>query len=373
MLATASATRLITTTEEVESQGDATTCLTPEDTVLKALTCVIDEERSKELDVVIDRGGRERRNLKGHINTLFRSNTEEGTRMKQGHWYLFCRLMYGKDIPNFGDVSWPPGRDAWLDFVLDLRPQVSSYKRFQGVIGNVCEVANRYWSRELGIDPSLTDPRVLYQLEHSRAMHTVKREYGLGVRQVEAVSMQEALSCCNFADADSLQGMAAAASFSMGCLMGGRRPRTLTSIKPMDIVFTARVVKVNGVSTLAAGAVVTFREEKNDDIQGARSAQDHPDEHDGFEAHALKSCAFWLYRMLVVRDVFDGMDPIRTAHGGQRLTIKAECLDFYLFCEVTPNAWVDTAPVSTQDAGGMSAIQVVCARLQHSTQCVSGV
>ena len=53
-------------------------------------------------------------------------------------------------------------------------------------------------------------------------MNTVKREYGLGVRQVEAISMREALSGCNFADAYSLQGMAAAASFSMGCFIVAR-------------------------------------------------------------------------------------------------------------------------------------------------------
>ena len=101
-------------------------------------------------------------------------------------------------------------------------------------------------------------------------MNTVKRQHGFGVRQVEAISMQEAQSGCNVADAYSLQGMAAAASFSMGCLMGGRRPRTLTAVKLKDIEFIAQAVKANGESTCAAGIVVTFREEKYDDIQGTR-------------------------------------------------------------------------------------------------------
>ena len=335
------------------AQGDADAAVVKriENTVLEALTSVIDEERGREVEAVIRRGDREGRNLKGHIKSLFKANTEEGTRMKQGDWFLFCRLMYGKDIPRLQDVEWPPGRDVWLEFVLDLRPQVSSYKRFQGVIGYVCEVANCYWSRELDLDPVVIDPRVLYRAEHSRAMHTVKREHGLGVGQVEAISMREAQSGCNFADADSLQGMAAAASFSMGCLMGGRRPRTLTAIKLRDVEFTAQAVKVQGVCTLAAGVAVTFREEKYDDIQGARLAQDHPDEHSDFEKHALKSCAFWLYRMLVVRDVFQDHDPIRSAYGGDRLAIKRQCMDFYLFCEVTPNSWVDTALVSTHTIG----------------------
>ena len=163
--------------------------------------------------------------------------------------------------------------------------------------------------------------------------------------------MQEAQSACNFVDAYSLQGMAAAAAFSIGCLMGGRRPRTLTAIKLKNVQLTAMAVKVKGVSTCAAGVAVTFREEKYDDIQGARSAQDHPEGHGDFERHVFKSCAFWLYRMLVIRNVFQNHDPIRLSHSGDKMLIKKECMEFYLFCEVNPNTWVDTAPVSTFTIG----------------------
>ena len=348
-LATTPASRPATTTQETLTEGNADSCEADkaEDRVLEALTRVIDEDRGREVEAVIKRGGHDGRNLKGHIKSLFKANSEEGTRMNQGDWYLFCRLIYGKAIPKFEDVLWPPGRDAWLDFLLELRPQVSSYKRFQGVIGNVCEVANRYWSCQLEKDACAIDPRVLYCAEQRRAMHTIKREYGLGVKQVEAIDMREAQSACNFVDAESLRGMAAAASFSMGCLMGGRRPRTLTCIKLGDVEFRAQAVKVRGVSTCAAGVAVTFREEKYDDIQGVRSARDYPEEQGDFEKHALKSCAFWLYRMLVLRDCFVGSDPIRTADDSERLPIKPQCLEFYLFCEVTQNLWVDTAPVST--------------------------
>lgn len=169
--------------------------------------------------------------------------------------------------------------------------------------GNVCEVANRYWSQKWEKVCGAVDPRFLYSADHHRAMQTMKREHGLGVKHVEAINMQEAQSWCNFADADSLQGMAAAASSFMGCLIGGRRPRILTAVRLKDIMFTAQAVRVHGVSKCAAGVVVTLREEKYDDIQGARSAQDHPAEHGDFEKDALKSCAFWLYRMLVVRGV----------------------------------------------------------------------
>ena len=331
---------------EAPVQGESNAAQSIEDTVLKALTCVIDEERGREAEVVMRQSGREGRNLEGHIKSLFKGDTEEGTRMKLGDWYLFCRLMYGKDIPRFANVTWPPGRDDWLEFLVDLRPQVSSYKCFQGVIGNVCEVANRYWSRVLEEDLAAIDPQMLHRAEQHRAMNAMKRECGLGEMQVEAISMREALSGCNLADAYSLQGMAAAASLSKGCWMGGRRPRTLTAIKLRDVEFTAQVVKGKGVRTCVPGVAITFREEKYDDIQGARSAQDHSEEHGDFEKHMPKSCAFWLYRMLVVRDIFELHDPIRSVRGGEKLVNKQHCMDFYLFCEVAAKAWVDTAPVS---------------------------
>lgn len=53
----------------------------------------------------------------------------------------------------------------------------------------------------------------------------------------------------------------------------------------------------------------------------------------------------------MVRDVLEGYDPCRSARCGDRLVIKQQCMDFYLFCEVTPNAWVDTGPVSTHTIG----------------------
>ena len=67
--------------------------------------------------------------------------------------------------------------------------------------------------------------------------------------------------------------MAAAASFSMGCLMGGRRPRTLTAIKLRDVEFTSEAVTIKGVGTCAAGVTIIFIEETYNDIQGARSAR----------------------------------------------------------------------------------------------------
>ena len=173
----AAATGPTTVTNMASVQGDGEACpvKTIEANVLEALTSAIDQERARETEIVMSRNNSEGRNLKEHIKSLFMANTEEGTRTKQADWFLFCRLTYGKDIPKVHDWEWPLIKDAWLDFVLALRRQVSSYKRFQCVIGNVCEVANRYWSQNLECDPTSIDPRILFRTKHGKALHAVKR------------------------------------------------------------------------------------------------------------------------------------------------------------------------------------------------------
>ena len=80
------------------------------------------------------------------------------------------------------------------------------------------------------------------------------------------------------------------------------------------------------------------------------------EEHGDFEKRALKSCAFWLYHMLVVMDVFERHGPICFAKSGEKLVINQQCMDSYLFCEVAANAWVDAAPVSSGTIGGWTKV-----------------
>ena len=98
-----------------------------------------------EAEKILLMGGRRAVALKAHVDSLFLGNTEEGTRLKVGDWTLYCRLMYGDRIPEILDVVWPPQPECWVRFLVEARLQVSTYKRFQGVVGNVCEVANRFW------------------------------------------------------------------------------------------------------------------------------------------------------------------------------------------------------------------------------------
>ena len=62
-------------------------------------------------------------------------------------------------------------------------------------------------------------------------MGLLKREYGMGVEQIAPLIMVEARNACSFADTDSVRGVSTCVAFSMGCLIGGKRPRTLARIK----------------------------------------------------------------------------------------------------------------------------------------------
>ena len=64
-----------------------------------------------------------------------------------------------------------------------------------------------------------SDPMQLYSLAHRRTLLALKREYGMGLTQVLAITMKEARSACLFGDADSLQGVSMCAAFALGVLL----------------------------------------------------------------------------------------------------------------------------------------------------------
>ena len=89
----------------------------------------------------------------------------------------------------------------------------------------------------------------------------------MGVKQVLAnVTMDEARNATHFGDAQSVRGVAMCAAFTIGTVMGGRRPRSLTAIRLRDFrLFVGRVL-VDDIVVCPPCISITFREEKYDDI-----------------------------------------------------------------------------------------------------------
>lgn len=134
-------------------------------------------------------------------------------------------------------------------------------------------------------------------------------------------------------------------SLHYGLPSGGRRARTLTAIRLNDVTLTAETTYIDGSPVLVPHMHVCFTDEKFDDVQGYRHSTDAPHET-GYVEHQWWSPAYWVYRLPVLRGVFDVFDPIRTAVAGDVLAVRDECLSFFLFCEVQHSFWLDSAPSS---------------------------
>lgn len=291
-----------------------------------------------------------------HVVQEFAANTLAGDRQHVADWRMYCQISgenagsgvgQGSYVP-VGEVSWPPGRSAWVSFLVLARSRVGSYLRFRLMVGNVCEVACSFWAAKLGRLPIELDPRALYRADHRHCMRMILREFGFGVTQVAPITQYEALNGPYYCDADTVVGVSMALAFTMGCSMGGRRPRTLTAIRLKDVeVFVSEAyltghsekVKVPGVS-------ITFQEEKFEDEQAARQGTDNPEGED-YGVWYVNSVGFWLYRLACMRGLFTECDPLVAAKPGQRLEWRLEAQGWFLFCSCSGRFWIDTVPVST--------------------------
>ena len=309
--------------------------MSAEQTIFRELQEVLDSSYAVQADSILLRGGRLAALLQGHVESLYLGNTEESSRMKIGDWMLYCRVMHMGSIPEFQDVQWPPSAGCWLQF--EARKLVSSHKCFQGVVSNVCEVADRFWSNKLGVHKEDVDPRQLYSAEHPRAMHTVKREHGMAVKQVAAVTMDEARNATCFGDAASVRGVAMCAALTIGTLMGGRRPRTLTAIRLKDVNLFVGRVELDGLSVCVPCISITFREEKYHIMMMTSRDRERV-------LMCLTQKGMLDLHVARFQGVFSVFDPMRHAKAGGTLSIRPECLEYFLFCDVKANFWIDTAP-----------------------------
>lgn len=63
--------------------------------------------------------GRTAATLQTHINSVFKGNTEEGTRTKQGDWVMYVKFLHDGQVPSIEEVIWPPAQDDWVNFLLN--------------------------------------------------------------------------------------------------------------------------------------------------------------------------------------------------------------------------------------------------------------
>ena len=192
---------------------------------------------------------------------------------------MYCKLVYprlGGAMVPLEQITWPPSCEVWTRYLLGMRQQVSSYDRFRRVLGNVCEVANRFWAAKLCKLPQDVDRRRLHVAQHQRTIAVIRREHGSAVQQVAPITMHEARNATHFADILSIKGVTKASAVSMGALLGGRISRTLTEIRLGDVELRVATAVVAGQIVKVPSMKVTFTDEMSQDLQGPRQASDVP-------------------------------------------------------------------------------------------------
>ena len=165
----------------------------------------------------------------------------------------------------------------------------------------------------------------------------------MGMKQVKAITMIEARNGTHYTDLLSVKGVAQALAFSIGVTMGGKRPRTLTAIKLAHCMLKVGKTNLGSECVLVPQIKLKFIEEKFDDEQGPRARECCDVPHSsGYQQDLWTSVAFWMYRLLVMRGVFEKHDPILTSAVGDVLNVRSECQEYYLFCDMKANYWIDT-------------------------------
>ena len=302
---------------------------------LKALTDGLDNVHLQEAKEALQDNTCNAASPKQHTDDSFTTNTQDGSLSRLADWRFYCTVVYNKVVPEVADIKWPPTESEWKQILLAARPKVSSIKGLEHVVASVCWVASRHMARNLGSLPEayLWAPRKKYPFKHCRTMGLLRREYGVGLQQVEAIIMAEFKNATCFADHDSVQGMAECAAFTLADLFDGQRARSLTAVKLRDVKLFASDATADKQHVLVPALEITFTEEKFADLRSHKKARDVPHSED-YSRKRWYCSAFWICRLLVARGVFLHADPILHAQFGEELVIRPECVRFILFCTV---------------------------------------
>ncbi len=276
------------------------------------------------------------------------ANTAQGAEGRARAWAMYVEACGGGEAP-----PWPPSKELWCAVLVHVRERVLSHTRFMSVQALICGVGVKAWAatpaaRALPPGTAPPDPRRLYRAEAAAHMSFFRRDRGQQLRQVAGVSMREGKSANFFVGANDARGMMKAAAFGMGCVMGGRRSRSLASIRLAHLRFTVETCSVRGVAQRVPCLEVAFVDEKYMDSRGVRSARETyafraADDHD----FLIMGCVYWAYRLLVLRGAFGrGADPLSTLPLLSEFRAAPEFLEEFLFCRTFGDQCIGGIPVA---------------------------
>ena len=277
-----------------------------------------------------------------------------------------------------------PSKDDWLLFTHFMRVSRRSYPAARVDICRVVsfgkEVAMSYLEKHgMSYPADLFDPRIVYATEHQRMGGLMRREYGVEVKKCLALTMCEAKSGHNFIDMHCLRGIFMGGSFNAGNTTGGRRPRSIASLRVRDVQCELQSVVVNGTQWRVPSFKLTFRDEKYMCERGPRRSLENFAHIGNYTELMCMSYSYYLYAQFVARGIFLDDNPISSCEVGGRVEFKRSALDFFVFCEDDGDVWYDGIPLAaaklsawtktiTMRMGGLTGLP---ARGYRAHRCVS--
>ena len=320
-----------------------------------ALQNALDEDSIAAMDgAAVDVSSR----LYNHVRQDFYANTESLSRQKRADWGMYSRFMCEGKTKDIDELPWPPTCKSWVQFMIDLRPKVGSQPRFNQVLHHVCSCASSFWGRARGVQEACIDPRSMYARVHTSTDSMLQREYGFSVSQVAPITQYEAINGPYFCGQDRVREIMMGAAWCMGAALGGRRPRTLSSLRLEDVTLRAVLAQRQGHGSeevLVPELEAVLKDEKTQDVKGFRVIKDPQQGREHYDDWYINSAAYWGYRLLCIRGVFLVEDPLRHAMPGDVLQIRPRAKAFFLFCAsravCTADWWLDCKPVGVDTLG----------------------
>ena len=310
-----------------------------------------------------------------HAQTLFGAATAKGEDMKRRDWGRFLSLQFPDGAPDLSSMQWPPGREEWLEVVKNSRARVGTHRRHKGWLSNIVHTACKYFARVRECSEASLDPRQLYQSDPLTLMSALKREYGVGVRQVVGITIREANDGPFVLDPESISECAKGAAWTLGTVCGGRRPRSVAGVRVSDLEMTVESMTVSGKRVLVpAVSSITWREEKTTDYSGPRKSSDtyYASAEEDWEFIKTRP-AYWIYRLLALRGIWQGKgsDPIAegTVRAGDKLSMRAGTGEYFLICDCRADSWCDSMPVSVNMLGAWTKDMLI--RMGRPARCYS--
>ncbi len=277
-----------------------------------------------------------------HVACFKLTNTKSGSRVREHDYELCMRLLFGA----CDAAHWPPSEDAWETFLFELRPKVTSYERFRRVVFNFCRMMQERFpqSENLGYKYSVRTKKI-YKL--------IKRQLGTGLSQVPGITQNEVCNVWRHIDQNCMKDVMQGTAFYLRCSLGGRRARSIASVKLRDITLCAHPCHLGSDRSecdlvLVPSLRIVFTDEKVEDIQGFRASVDNQSYTTDYGFWGVLGAGYWVYRLLVMRGCLQGGDPIKSIHckPGAGLPVRAECADEYLLCDCRGDVSLGSMPVS---------------------------